>query len=405
MINIAGTIPVKDENYRYKMPPIVPKVEGRGNGIKTVLVNISDVALALNRDASELTKFFGFELGSQNTFSDDGRDIRAVVNGSHSTSDLQTMLTKYIEMFVLCKNCHLPETHYKSKGGVINQKCLACGEKSPCDMTHKLTTFIVKNHKKAKEDENAGKDGKDKKRGEKKDAVSSSATSPASKSTEKKSSRKKEGEEDGDNVAKRNGEENGDDEVEGQECDAINLAIEQFRKWYVNKIQNGSAASTGLVSHESLVVEELRLIQTRLSLRPMDRIMIYMGAVFADEPLLARDQVDEHKAIFLILAPTALQQRHLIASAEWYCGTHRPDMLPFFSVMLRQMYFADIVEEEVVYEWKADHTRNDFTVDSYLITTETLELLRQAAQPFVTWLQEAEEEGASQVAAADEDDI
>ena len=124
------------------MPRIVPKVEGRGNGIKTVLVNVADIATSLNRDASEITKFFGCELGAQTTMSVE--DDRYVVNGAHSTHDLQNFMAKYIECFVLCKNCRLPETHYKIKGGIINQKCMACGSKDPCDMTHKLTTFILK---------------------------------------------------------------------------------------------------------------------------------------------------------------------------------------------------------------------------------------------------------------------
>jgi translation initiation factor 2 beta subunit (eIF-2beta)/eIF-5 len=301
-INIAGTRPVEDENYRYKMPPIIPKIEGRGNGIKTVLVNISDVAMALNRDAPELTKFFGFELGSQTTFSDDGRDIRAVVNGAHSSQDLQTMLSKYIENFVLCKNCHLPETHYKSKGGVINQKCLACGEKSPCDMTHKLTGFIVKNHKKDKKSEDSSKKS-DKKTAESEAGAAATATpaSPskggaASSGSEKKSSSKKskDAAARGDDLA-----DGADGDVEILESDALgnttsclvlndamfnfvcitkycslcrfvaDTAVEQFRRW---QAEHPSATHTGMVSYESLAIEELRLIQTRLSLRPMDRI-------------------------------------------------------------------------------------------------------------------------------------
>lgn len=58
-INICGLTPIHDPAYRYKMPRIFGKVEGRGNGIKTVLMNVKDVADSLKREAPEVTKFFG----------------------------------------------------------------------------------------------------------------------------------------------------------------------------------------------------------------------------------------------------------------------------------------------------------------------------------------------------------
>jgi len=160
-INIAGLTPVDDPSYRYKMPRISGKVEGRGNGIKTVLVNVTDIAQSLNRESQEITKFFGCELGSQTTYAVD--TDRAIVNGAHKDMDLQNHLSRYIECFVLCKNCRLPETHYKIKDGLISQKCLACGSKDSVDMTHKLTAFILAQHKKHKEaSKSSGKDAKKK---------------------------------------------------------------------------------------------------------------------------------------------------------------------------------------------------------------------------------------------------
>ncbi len=57
-------------------------------------------------------------------------------------------------------------TEYTIKGGVIYQKCDACGEKSMVDMQHKITTFILNSHKKA----TAGSK-KDRKREKDKDKV------------------------------------------------------------------------------------------------------------------------------------------------------------------------------------------------------------------------------------------
>lgn len=167
-INIQGTTPVDDPEYRYKMPPIIGKVEGRGNGIKTALPNMTTLAFSLHRDPAEVTKFFGTELGAQTTWNPETE--RAIVNGAHTTKDLQTNVFKYVEKFVLCPACRLPETVYKFKAGVIFHSCSACGAKEMLDMSHKLTVFILKQHataKKAKDkDKKAEKKDKKKKKGD-----------------------------------------------------------------------------------------------------------------------------------------------------------------------------------------------------------------------------------------------
>ena len=45
MLNIPSYI--DDPSYRYKMPRLITKVEGKGNGIKTNLVNLIEAAKAL----------------------------------------------------------------------------------------------------------------------------------------------------------------------------------------------------------------------------------------------------------------------------------------------------------------------------------------------------------------------
>lgn len=40
---------VDDAFYRYKMPKLLAKVEGNGNGIKTVVPNMKEIARSLSR--------------------------------------------------------------------------------------------------------------------------------------------------------------------------------------------------------------------------------------------------------------------------------------------------------------------------------------------------------------------
>uniref|UniRef100_A0AAZ3P2K0 Eukaryotic translation initiation factor 5 n=1 Tax=Oncorhynchus tshawytscha TaxID=74940 RepID=A0AAZ3P2K0_ONCTS len=91
---------VLDQFYRYKMPRIIAKVEGKGNGIKTVIVNMTDVAKSLNRPPTYPTKFFGCELGAQTQF--DAKNDRFIVNGSHEANKLQDMLDGFIPLSLVC---------------------------------------------------------------------------------------------------------------------------------------------------------------------------------------------------------------------------------------------------------------------------------------------------------------
>ncbi|KAH7433022.1 hypothetical protein KP509_07G050700 [Ceratopteris richardii] len=126
------------------MPRLITKVEGRGNGIKTNLVNMVDVAKALARPPAYTTKFFGCELGAQSKF--DEKTGTSIVNGAHDTAKLAALLENFIKKYVQCYGCGNPETEIiVTKSQLINLKCAACGYVSDVDMRDKLTTFILKN--------------------------------------------------------------------------------------------------------------------------------------------------------------------------------------------------------------------------------------------------------------------
>lgn len=53
---------VDDIYYRYKMPVLKAKVEGKGNGIKTVVENMADIAKAMDRPAECMILSESFKL-------------------------------------------------------------------------------------------------------------------------------------------------------------------------------------------------------------------------------------------------------------------------------------------------------------------------------------------------------
>src|SRR5690606_21900202 len=149
LINVRRDI--KDSFYRYEMEPLRTTIDGKGNGIKTVVVNLSSVAQSLARPGNYLIKYFGFELGAQTNL--DPPDDRWIINGAHEASKLQELLDGFITKFVLCKKCKNPETDVHIKDGRILLDCKACGQRSDVDLRLKLSGFMLKNvPKKTKKD-------------------------------------------------------------------------------------------------------------------------------------------------------------------------------------------------------------------------------------------------------------
>lgn len=392
-MNIAGVSPVDDPEYRYKMPVVYGKVEGRGNGIKTVIPNISEVALSLHRSPAEVNKFFGCELGAQTSFSE--KDDRAVVNGQHADQALQSMIHKYIEVFVLCPNCRLPETEYKIKNGCIFHRCAACGASEMLDMSHKLTTFILAQHKKlkkekskdkkkSKKDDNSEEGDKDKKKKDKKkkDKKSSDKDSDEDKKKKKKdkdkkkkthkdksSSRSLEKKDDTDDLADDMDDLSVATETGVDDAGAMLLAVEGTKKFMGENVDAGAAEIAEVVANQ----------QMASALKTHDRVFIFVQAAFTAD-FFKNKEVTKHSAVLQKLTQNnPIMERHLLSAAEKFCAT-KPKTFP---VMLKQLYDEDLLDEEVILQWAYDG-RTEYT----LVDEETRATLRAEAEPVVNWLQE-----------------
>lgn len=118
---IRGKHPVTDPHYRYEMEQLlVQPAKGR-----TSLPNLGIVAKHLHRPQSQLLKWFGAHLNC-------GVIQPEELQGTHSPIAVREALYAYIQNYVLCPKCHLPETHLVvGPTGLLCHKCQSCGKQMP----------------------------------------------------------------------------------------------------------------------------------------------------------------------------------------------------------------------------------------------------------------------------------
>ncbi|KAG0289660.1 hypothetical protein BGZ96_006817 [Linnemannia gamsii] len=387
-LNIGGQS--DDAFYRYKMPKLVSKIEGKGNGIKTVIPNMADIARALSRPTAYPTKYFGCELGAQVKI--DEKTDRYIVNGAHDAVKLQSLLNGFIQKFVLCPSCGNPETDIiVDKAGLIQMYCNACGRRNKGENIHKLATYIVKNPpvnnaygKKGKADK---ADKKSKKNG---------ASTPTEEEEE---------EDRDDDFTKKIKEE------AAAIPDADNFKSALGDDWSVDTSAEGAAAR----------MKELEgSVKTQMTLdddeddedgeNPFELFGIYLEETpkAADADIIAKAEelgiTGKSRAVTVLIqciftddmsreikARTALlrkfvttekDQKALLGGMERVLITSKTLMLKAPHV-LKAFYDNDIIEEEIILKWGEKPSKK-------YVSRDEAKDVRARVEPFLRWLAEAE---------------
>jgi translation initiation factor 5 len=136
---------IQDPFYRYQMPVMKIQVTGKHQGRDVVILNLKDVAKALERDTLYIMKFFNTEL--QSRFVCDDKTSTYQIHGNYDVEQLSQVLDRFIDIYVLCGSaeCKLPETNLEITGSKLRMTCRACGKSNIIPNDHKLTNFIFKN--------------------------------------------------------------------------------------------------------------------------------------------------------------------------------------------------------------------------------------------------------------------
>jgi translation initiation factor 5 len=166
----------------------------------------------------------------------------------------------------------------------------------------------------------------------------------------------------------------------------VEEAVAAFKTWCD---EHSATAGT------QAIVDKVRSLQAMSSLRSADRYVILLGGLFSDQAVV-NSEVTKNKEIFATMLTTPIHQRQLLAAIEWFCGTRCRQLQKYFPVFLKQLYDEDLVDEDVFFQWNLDPTPNDYSVSDEIISAAVLVQLKQSAKPFITWLDEAEEEDDSE---------
>ncbi|KAL0461972.1 UNVERIFIED_CONTAM: Eukaryotic translation initiation factor 5 [Sesamum latifolium] len=433
-----------DAFYRYKMPKMITKIEGRGNGIKTNVVNMVDIAKALARPASYTTKYFGCELGAQSKF--DEKTGTSLVNGAHDTAKLAGLLENFIKKYVQCYGCGNPETEILiTKNQMIQLKCAACGFVSDVDMRDKLTTFIVKNPPEPKK---GSKDKKALRRAEKERLKEGEAADEELKKLKKDakkkgsskdgpakagSTRKKAGSSDEERKSPPRGpadekveDDEDDDDIEWQTDTSLEAARQRIQEQLTSvtadmvmlstdekekktkatdkardnsKVASptvdNSVAENGKTSQKKLVEEVKENLKKGIS---ANQLQSFLGSLpgSAQEVMNALyeallDGVEKGFANVVTkkksyLAATVAQgedsQLLLLRAIEEFCGKPNPSAVKEVALVLKALYDADVLEEENIVQWYEEGVAGSNKDSS----------IWKNAKPFIDWLQSAESE-------------
>ena len=106
------------------------KQESRLNGVKTNIFNIEDVAHHLRVPSKSIVKYMCAELGAN-------MEQTSIIKGKHTYDTLLKHLDKFIEKYVLCKQCHYPELQRFLEGkSDLKSRCNSCGKSNSHDSMH-----------------------------------------------------------------------------------------------------------------------------------------------------------------------------------------------------------------------------------------------------------------------------
>ena len=122
--NLYEKLPKKTQSgERFEAPHFQSFIEGR----QTVISNFTSVAEILRMKVEHLLKFISKELATPASL--EGK--RVLIQGKFKTDQLNARLKYYIDEYIMCNECHRPDTALVVFESHKYKQCEGCGARSP----------------------------------------------------------------------------------------------------------------------------------------------------------------------------------------------------------------------------------------------------------------------------------
>ena len=112
---------VKETDERFEIPNIESDIEGT----QTTVRNFVQIADKLRREPKHMLKFFTKELAAPGSI----KGKMAMFQTKAPRKKIQQKLETYVREYVMCKECHRPDTKLVKENRITILVCEACGAK------------------------------------------------------------------------------------------------------------------------------------------------------------------------------------------------------------------------------------------------------------------------------------
>jgi len=111
---------LSEETVDFKIPTVDSIIQGS----KTIVRNFAQIADVARRDIKELARYISKEFAAPASVEEN----RLIISKRVSNEELNDKIKKYFNTYVICKECHKPDTRFEAiERGFVTIVCEACG--------------------------------------------------------------------------------------------------------------------------------------------------------------------------------------------------------------------------------------------------------------------------------------